>query len=147
MDLTIANQAQAAAFLVAAGPKPTRPVFDNPTVDFGLTSSYGGYSGPGKVLLITKAVVTEVEFLGDVIRISADPDTPAYPMTGPQYLDNNADGIIEPEDGDYSLPVAYPRGSFVVVSAKFKVDTTLQEGKSGSGVVMVQGASEKHGWY
>ena len=136
------SAAQAAAYLAAIGTNATPPKFENPTVSFG---PMYGYSGGGKVILITKAVVTEVEYLGDVIRIAADPGTPAYPMTGPQYLDNNADGIIEPEQGDLQLPVAYPRGSYVVVTAKFKVETTLMEGSPGTGEVKIEGTSDSSG--
>ncbi len=134
--------AQAAAYLAAIGTNSTPSKFENPTVSFGPMYSY---SGGGKVILITKAVVMEVEYLGDVIRIAADPGTPAYPMTGPQYRDNNANGIIEPEQGDLQLPVAYPRGSYVVVTAKFMVETTLMEGSPGTGEVKIEGTSPNSG--
>ena len=142
MDSNNPSAAQAAAFLATVRTNPTPPKFENPTLTFYPS---GSYSGGGKVILITKATVTEVEYLGDVIRISADPGTPQYPMTGPQYRDNNADGIIEPEQGDLQLPVAYPRNSWVVVTAKFKVETTLMQGPPGTGVVTIEGFSESSG--
>ncbi len=106
-----------------------------------------GYSGGTYVILITKAAVCEVEYRGDaVIRIAADPGTPAYPMTGPQYRDVNANGVINPSEGDFQLPVAYPRGSTVVVTAKFYVEVTvMQDAPPGTDVVTVKGTSPNSG--
>ncbi len=98
----------------------------------------GGGDGYDDVEVISKAVVTQVEYLGPVIRIAADPGTPQYPMSGPQYVDNNADGIVQPEQGDLSLPIAYPRDSTITGNATFKVETELYPGPGGSGNVWIE---------
>ena len=139
MDSNNTSAVQAAAYLAAIGTNSTPPKFD-PQI---LTFSASSYSGGSSVILITKATVCEVEYRGDaVIRIAADPGTPAYPMTGPQYRDVNADGVINPSEGDFQLPVAYPRGSTVVVTAKFYVEVTvMQNAPPGTDVVTVKGTS------
>ncbi len=143
MDSNNPFAAQAAAYLAAVGTKPITPKFD-PQI---LTFSASSYSGGSSVILITKATVCEVEYRGDaVIRIAADPGTPQYPMTGPQYRDVNADGVINPSEGDFQLPVAYPRGSTVVVTAKFYVEVTvMQNAPLGTDVVTVKGTSPSSG--
>ncbi len=98
----------------------------------------GDGGGDGGVVAISKAVVTHVEYLGPVIRIAADPGTPAYPMSGPQYVDNNADGVIDPAASDLSLPIAYPRNSTVTVNATFKVETEFYPGPAVDGNVWIE---------
>lgn len=78
------------------------------------------YTSGGTEYRLVSASLLEVTYRGDkLITIAADPGDEPYPGP-PHWRDNNGNGKIEPENGDRSLPVGYPRNTYVTVEAKFE---------------------------
>ena len=87
----------------------------------GVVVDPGGPGEWGSFPVVASALVREVTFSGpDLITISADPGTPAYEAP-PQWLDSDGNGSID-APGDRALPIGYPRGTDIIVSARFTAD-------------------------